>query len=68
MSLKESPVTSKLLICIVENCNINVSGTNPANQTLHLTNVFVVYFLMVCLSFCKHSTNVEMTGVTERIQ
>jgi len=30
MSLKESPVTSKLLIC-VENCNIGVSGTNPAD-------------------------------------
>jgi len=30
MSLKGSPVSSKLLMCI-ENCNFNVSGTNPAD-------------------------------------
>jgi len=30
MSLKGSPVSSKLLIC-VENWNFSVSGTNPAD-------------------------------------
>jgi len=30
LSLKRSPVSSKLLICI-ENWNFNISGTNPAD-------------------------------------
>jgi len=34
MSLKGSPVSSKLLIC-VENWNFNVIGSNPADTRRH---------------------------------